>query len=90
MRAPSAVIVVSCDWLTNAIPFESSSPQTASSVTIYNEILKRRPDLIEVMYRPIPFDTRGMGGLDYMSIPTGSQSRHLLLPLQSTFTLSPL
>ena len=31
----------------------------ASSVTVYNEMLARRPDLLEELYRPLPWDRNG-------------------------------
>ena len=44
----------------------------ASSVTVYNEILKRRPDLLPAAFLPYPTDRRGEvpeGMLPYFSIP---------------------
>lgn len=35
----------------------------ASSVTVYNELLKRKPELVERLYKPIWFDTKGDGGI---------------------------
>jgi hypothetical protein len=34
-----------------------------SSVTVYNELLARRPDLVERLYRPFHLDTHGEGGV---------------------------
>ncbi|WP_405239227.1 TauD/TfdA family dioxygenase [Lentisalinibacter orientalis] len=34
-----------------------------SSVTVYNELLSRRPDLVERLYRPFHLDTHGEGGV---------------------------
>ena len=34
----------------------------ASSAAIYNEILKRRPDLVSALYEPFPFDRNGEEG----------------------------
>lgn len=38
---------------------------------LYNEILRRRPDLIEVLQQPFHFDTRGqhLGGVRFQSVP---------------------
>ncbi|GAB2908760.1 TauD/TfdA family dioxygenase [Paralcaligenes ginsengisoli] len=38
---------------------------------LYNEVLRRRPDLIEVLQQPFHFDTRGQhrGGLKVQSVP---------------------
>jgi Taurine catabolism dioxygenase TauD, TfdA family len=46
----------------------------ASSVTVYNELLARRPDLIERLYEPFLLDTHGEGGINYFPIPP---ARHL-------------
>ena len=39
-----------------------------SSVSVYNEILRRRPDLIERLFAPALFDARGDAGVDYFSV----------------------
>lgn len=39
-----------------------------SSASVYNEILRRRPDLIDVLYRPFPLDTHGEGRVKYVPI----------------------
>lgn len=38
---------------------------------LYNEVVRRRPDLLEVLQQPFHFDTRGQhrGGLRYQSVP---------------------
>jgi hypothetical protein len=44
----------------------------ASSAAIYNEILRRRPDLVPALYEPFPFDRNGeerAGEPPYFSIP---------------------
>jgi hypothetical protein len=44
----------------------------ASSAAIYNEILRRRPDLVPVLYQPFPFDRNGEeppGQPPFFSIP---------------------
>ena len=40
-----------------------------SSVSIYNEFLRRRPDLVDRLYRPFQLDTHGEGGVYFMPIP---------------------
>jgi hypothetical protein len=40
-----------------------------SSVSVYNEILRQRPDLVDVLYEPFLLDTHGEGGIDYFPIP---------------------
>jgi hypothetical protein len=39
-----------------------------SSVTVWNELFERRPDLARRMFEPLAFDTRGDGGLDFFPI----------------------
>ncbi len=44
----------------------------ASSAAIYNEILRRRPDLVPTLYEPFPFDRNGeerLGEPPFFSIP---------------------
>jgi hypothetical protein len=44
----------------------------ASSAAVYNEILRRRPDLVPVLYQPFPFDRNGEerpGEPPFFSIP---------------------
>lgn len=42
-----------------------------SVATLYNEVLRRRPDLVEVLQQPFHFDTRGQhrGGLRIQTVP---------------------
>ena len=40
----------------------------ASSVHAYNEVLARRPDLVDRMYEPFRMDTKGEGGVPYISL----------------------
>ena len=40
-----------------------------SSVSVYNELLARRPDLVDRLYSPFSLDTRGEGGVDHFPIP---------------------
>jgi hypothetical protein len=39
-----------------------------SSVAVYNEVLRRRPDLVARLYEPFLLDTHGQRGLDYFPI----------------------
>lgn len=39
-----------------------------SSVSVYNQLLARRPDLAARLYRPFMLDTHGEGGVDYFPI----------------------
>jgi hypothetical protein len=53
----------------------------ASSVTIFNEIRRRRPDLLEVLFEPIETDRRGemdAGQKPYFSIPAFNWHEGLL------------
>lgn len=45
-----------------------------SSVTVYNELVARRPNLVKRLYEPFLLDTHGEGGVDYFAIPP---ARHL-------------
>lgn len=45
-----------------------------SSVRVYDELLARRPDLVDRLYRPFLLDTHGEGGIDFFPIPP---ARHL-------------
>ncbi|MEM8606635.1 MAG: TauD/TfdA family dioxygenase [Myxococcota bacterium] len=40
-----------------------------SSVSIYNELLSRRPELIDRLYQPFLVDTKGEGGLNFFPVP---------------------
>ncbi len=40
----------------------------ASSVSVYNEVLRRRPELVPFLYKPFPMDTRGEGGVRTMPL----------------------
>ena len=49
-----------------------------SSVSVYNELLRRRPDLVDRMYEPFMMDTKGEGGVRYLPVrPCRFDSRHL-------------
>ena len=39
-----------------------------SSVSVYNELLRRRPDMVERLYRPFMLDTKGEGGVQYLPV----------------------
>lgn len=41
----------------------------ASSVTVHDELLRRRPDLVAELYEPFLLDTKSEGGVRYMPIP---------------------
>lgn len=40
-----------------------------SSVAVYNELLKRKPHLIDRLYAPLYFDTHGDGGVPAFAVP---------------------
>ena len=40
-----------------------------SSVSIYNEFLRRRPDLVDRLYQPFQLDTHGEGGVHFLRVP---------------------
>jgi hypothetical protein len=39
-----------------------------SSVAVYNELLRRRPDLVDRLYEPFMMDTKGEGGVRYLPV----------------------
>jgi Taurine catabolism dioxygenase TauD, TfdA family len=39
-----------------------------SSVSVYNELLRRRPELVDRLYRPFWMDTKGEGGVQYLPV----------------------
>jgi hypothetical protein len=39
-----------------------------SSVTVYNELLGQRPDLVDRLYEPFLMDTKGEGGVRYLPV----------------------
>lgn len=39
-----------------------------SSISVYNELLARRPDLLERLYEPFMMDTKGEGGVAYLPV----------------------
>jgi len=41
----------------------------ASSVTVFNEVLRRRPDLVPLLFEPHVFDTRANGGVAFFPVP---------------------
>jgi hypothetical protein len=48
---------------------EGGTSRFVSSVTVWNELHSRRPDLAARLFEPIAFDTRGDGGLDFFTVP---------------------
>jgi hypothetical protein len=40
----------------------------ASSVAVYNELLRQRPDLVDRLYEPFMMDTKGEGGVRYLPV----------------------
>ena len=56
---------------------EGGDSMLASSMTAYNELLKRRPDLLEVLFDPIATDRRG-------EIPEG-QKPYFTIPVYNKF-----
>jgi len=47
---------------------EGGRSRIVSSVTAYNELLTRRPDLASRLYEPVLMDTKGEGGVPYLPI----------------------
>jgi hypothetical protein len=47
---------------------EGGRSRFVSSVTVWNELFRTRPDLARRMFEPLAFDTRGDGGLDFFPI----------------------
>jgi hypothetical protein len=39
-----------------------------SSVSVYNELLRRRPDLVDALFEPMVFDARGDAGVDWARV----------------------
>jgi hypothetical protein len=39
-----------------------------SSVAVYNELLRQRPDLVDRLYEPFMMDTKGEGGVRYLPV----------------------
>jgi hypothetical protein len=39
-----------------------------SSVSVYNELLRRRPELVDRLYEPFMMDTKGEGGVQYLPV----------------------
>lgn len=40
-----------------------------SSITVWNDLFARRPDLAERLFQPLQLDTRGDGGLNFFPLP---------------------
>lgn len=47
---------------------EGGQSRIASSVSVYNELVRRKPALVRRLYRPFYLDTNGQGGLDYIPL----------------------
>lgn len=47
---------------------EGGKSRFVSSITVYNELLKRRPELVDRLFKPLRIDTRGDGALNYFAI----------------------
>jgi hypothetical protein len=39
-----------------------------SSVNVYDELLRRRPDLVDLLFEPMQLDTRGDGGINFIPV----------------------
>lgn len=48
---------------------KGGASRIVSSVSVYNALLSRRPDLVGLLYQPFLLDTHGEGGVDYFPIP---------------------
>ena len=48
---------------------EGGRSRIVSSVSVYNELLRRRPDLVALLYQSFELDTRGEGGIDHYPVP---------------------
>ena len=49
-------------------PSAAVKSRIASSVSVYNELLRRRPDLVDRLYEPFMMDTKGEGGVRYLPV----------------------
>ncbi|MEM7434831.1 MAG: TauD/TfdA family dioxygenase [Myxococcota bacterium] len=47
---------------------EGGLSRIVSSVSVYNEFLRRRPDLVDRLYEPVKLDTKGEGGVQYLPV----------------------
>jgi hypothetical protein len=48
---------------------EGGTSRFVSSVSVWNALHARRPDLAARLFRPLALDTRGDGGLDFFTVP---------------------
>lgn len=48
---------------------DGGSSRFVSSVSVYNELVAKRPDLAARLFEPLAFDTRGDGGIDFFTVP---------------------
>lgn len=80
----SAALAYHCD-LADAVGLMCLQPAASggrsrlvSSVRVYNELLAQRPDLAELLFEPMAFDTRGDAGVDFVRvIPCRYDAGHL-------------
>jgi hypothetical protein len=49
-------------------PKSGGQSRIVSSVSVYNALLRRRPDLVDRLYEPFAFDAHGENGLDWFPI----------------------
>lgn len=57
---------------------EGGRSRFASSVTVYNEVLRRRPDLAPVLFDTFHLDTRGDGGVNFIPLRPARHARGVL------------
>ncbi len=48
---------------------EGGASRIVSSVSVYNELLRRRPDLVDRLFEPFCLDTRNEAGTPYVPVP---------------------
>ncbi len=47
---------------------QGGQSRIVSSVAVYNELLRQRPDLVDRLYEPFLMDTKGEGGVQYLPV----------------------
>ena len=52
----------------NSAGVKGGASRLASSVSVFNELRKRRPDLVPLLFQPTPLDTRGDGGVNWFNV----------------------
>lgn len=50
----------------------------ASSVTVFNTLLQRRPELVPLLFKPTPLDTRGDGGVKWFYVTPAAYFKGIL------------